>query len=185
MLFSNPGFKGWKNAVYEAAAVISKKYFPESDAPLEEAAVGPLLERTRSWIATFSKGEDFPVVNRFYRMRLETLYRAKDLSGIFLPKTARSFIERALTTYGWLKWPLKVYLLAKEFSPWKIALDLGWTAAKKASLAYIYGKTFDKACNELESVYFCSRKLRKGVLQKQIPEHETGAFHPLIFIGGI
>lgn len=161
LLMSNPGFDQWKNAVHEAAIFISKKHFPESDHPLEEAVIGPLLEKTHAWVSSFSKGEDLPLVNRFYKMRLDTLYRSKSLSDTLLPRPFRSFVEKALKTYGWLRWPLKTYQLAKKSSPWKIALEVGWIAAKKASLAHICGKTFDKACKELESVYSRSRELKK------------------------
>lgn len=160
MMTSNPTFIEWKNAVHEAAGCISEKYFPQSDSPLEEAAMGPLLESTRSWIATFGKGKEFPVLKRFYQMRVDTLYRAKNLSGIILPKPLRIFADKALKTYSWLKWPMKVYRSAKRGSPWKIALEVGWTVSKKASLAYIYGKTFDKACEELDRVYCQSWELK-------------------------
>ncbi len=159
MMTSNPTFIEWKNAVHEAAGYISKKYFPESDSPLEEAALGPLLENARSWIATFGKGKEFPVLRRFYQTRLDTLYRVKSLSDIILPKPLRIFADKALKTYAWLKWPMKVYRSAKKGSPWKIAIEVGWTVSKKASLVYIYGKTFDKACKELERVYYQSREL--------------------------
>jgi hypothetical protein len=159
MMTSNPTFIEWKNAVHEAAGYISKKYFPESDSPLEEAALGPLLENARSWIATFGKGKEFPVLRRFYKTRLDTLYRVKSLSDIILPKPLRIFADKALKTYAWLKWPMKVYRSAKKGSPWKIAIEVGWTVSKKASLVYIYGKTFDKACKELERVYYQSREV--------------------------
>jgi len=156
-----PGLAEWKTAMYDAALIISKKHFPESDAPLQEAAVGPLLERTRAWTGMFVKGEDFPLLRHLYRMRLETLFTAKNLSAAVLPKRARDIIMKALKTYGWLRWPLKVYQLAGNFSPWKIALEAGWMAAKKTSIAYSYGKAFDKACKEADTVYARSRELKE------------------------
>ncbi|MFQ5485367.1 MAG: hypothetical protein ACE5DO_08565, partial [Desulfobacterales bacterium] len=44
MAISNPSVKKWRSAVCKAAEIISAKYFPDSDFPLEEAALGPLLE---------------------------------------------------------------------------------------------------------------------------------------------
>lgn len=152
-------FQEWKDAIYDAAMIISKKYFPESETPIEEAVIGPLLERTRAWTGMFSKGEDFPLIRRFYKMRLETLFRAKNFSDAFMPASVRNFSEKVLKTYGWAKWPLKIYLMLKKISPWKIAAEVGWIAAKKSGLAYIYGKVFDKTCNELETVYRNSRIL--------------------------
>ena len=162
MMTSNPSLIEWKNAVQEAAVYISKKYFPESELPLEEAALGPLLESARSWITNFCKGQEFPVLKHFYQTRIDTLYRAKNLSDIILPKPLRMVIDKALKTYAWLKWPMKVYRLAKKGTPWKIAVEVGWIVSKKASLAYIYGKTFDTVCKELECIYYKSQRLTNG-----------------------
>jgi len=161
VMASNPTFGDWKDAVCEAASIIAKKHFPESEYPLEEAALGPLLESTRSWADTLGKGEGVPVLHRFYRMRVGTLYRAKNLSESFLPKPLRKFILNVGKTYGWAKWPLKVYRMARKTSPWQIALELGWMASKKAFLAHVCGKSFDRACKELEEVYRRSGEIRK------------------------
>jgi len=156
---SGLSFEDWKKAVYDAAMIISKKYFPESETPIEEAVVGPLLERTRAWTGIFTKGEDFPFIRRFYKMRLDTLFRAKNFSDNLIPKSVRDFSEKVLKTYGWAKWPLKIYQMLKNVSAWRIATEAGWMAAKKSGLAYIYGKVFDKTCKELETVYRDSRVL--------------------------
>lgn len=155
-----PGLAEWKTAIYEAALIISKKHFPESDAPLEEAAVGPLLERTRAWTEIFVRGEELPLIRNLYRMRLETLFTAKNLSAVLLPKKVRDVIIKTLKTYGWLRWPLKIYQWAGNFSPWTIAAEAGWMAVKKTSMAYSYGKIFDKACKETDTVYARSRELK-------------------------
>jgi hypothetical protein len=160
ILTSNPTFTDWKNAVYNAAMVISIKYFPESDTPLQEAALGPLLERSRSWIVKLSKGEDYLLARHLYQVRLGTLYRAKNFSDLILPNALKIILQKTYATYGWIRWPLKVYRWVKKRSPWMIALDLGWFAAKKASIAYIVGNTFDRVCEELEIVYHQSRTLR-------------------------
>jgi hypothetical protein len=162
ILTSNPTLSDCKSAVYHAAMIISIKYFPESDTPLPEAALGPLLERSRNWIAKLSKGEDYLLIRRFYQVRLDTLYRAKNVSDLILPKALKIIVEKTYATYGWVKWPLKVYRWAKKRSPWIIALNLGWFAAKKASIAYILGNTFDRTCEELEIVYHQSRVLKKN-----------------------
>jgi hypothetical protein len=150
-----------KNAIYEAADIISRRHFPDARFPLEEAALGPLLERTCSWIGTLGEGERIGPLRHLYRMRLDTLYRAKSLSHTLLPKPAQKFVQKTLRTYGWLKWPLKTYRWAKRSSPWRFALALGWQAAKKAAVAYLYGRTFDKACQELERVYSQSRTMKQ------------------------
>ena len=161
VLTATPTLKDWKNAVYEVGRIVSRKYFPESANPLEEAALGPLLERSRHWIGTLGKGEEYLLARYLYRMRLDTLYRAKNLSDLVLAKPIKIFLEKAFKTYGWFKWPFKVYRWAKRRSPWVIAMEVGWLTAKKSSIVYIYGKTFDQACKELEMVYNQSRALKK------------------------
>ncbi len=153
ILASDPSFADWKNAVLAAAEVIASRNFPESEKPLHEAAVGPILERSRCWLSTLSKGEEYLIARRFYQLRLITLFQAKNFSEQLLPELLRRFIEKTFMTYGWLKWPLKVYRWARKRSPWTIAIEVGWQAAKKASLAHLYGKTFDKACREIEIIY--------------------------------
>ncbi|MGD2270860.1 MAG: hypothetical protein PVI06_10720 [Desulfobacterales bacterium] len=157
---STPSLTEWKNAVHAAGRIISKKYFPEAQNPLEEAALGPLLERSRHWIGTLGKGDQYLLSRYFYKMRLETLYRAKNLSELVLSRPFKMFLEKAFKTYGWFKWPFTVYRWVKRRSPWFIAVEVGWLAVKKSSMAYIYGKTFDQACKELEMVYRQSCDLR-------------------------
>ncbi len=161
ILTSDPSFADWKTSVREAAAVIARKHFPDSQMPVEEAAVGPLLERCRAWLDTLAKGEEYLISRRFYQMRLDTLYRAKGFSNILLPGILKQFLKRAYLSAGWLRWPLKVYRWTKKSSPWVVAIEVGWMAVRKASLAHLYGKTFDRACRELEIVYRASRGLKE------------------------
>jgi hypothetical protein len=159
VLYATPTLGDWKNAVRDAAEVIAVRHFPHSAKPLEEAAIGPLLERSRVWIKTLAKGEGYLIARRFYQIRLETLYRTRNFAEFFLPALLRRFIEKAYITYGWMKWPLKVYRWARKRSPWSIAVEIGWQATKKATLAHLYGKTFDRACRELDTVYRMSQRL--------------------------
>ena len=176
IITSNPGFEEYKAAVVDAAGVIAGRYFPEADHPLEEAAIGPLLDRTRIWLSTISKGEQYLVARRFYQIRLETLWRAKNITDLVLPGLVARFIEKAYRTYGWFKWPFRVYRWAKRRSPWFIALEIGWQAAKKATLVEIYGRTFDRACYELDWVYRESKSPRsKGRRTKAVQVVDSGA----------
>lgn len=155
-------FDDWKKGVKDAAHVISKKYFPDSEAPEEEAALGPLLERARNWVGNFTKGEQILPVRQLYRVRLDTLYRAKNLSETVLPKPIRRLIENSHKTYGWLKWPLKTYRWSKKSSLWRAGFELGLAVAKRAALIYLYKKAFDRSCKELENVYRQSRDLGRA-----------------------
>ncbi len=62
---------------------------------------------------------------------------------------------------GWITRPLRVYRWAKRHSPRSVAIAVGWQAAKKASLAYFYGRAFDTASRGLESVYRASQRMQK------------------------
>jgi hypothetical protein len=158
VMLSNPTWEKWKVAVRKAADHIARKYFPDSDTPVEEAAIGPLLYRTRSWLDTLGKGETIAIVRYAYRTRLETLFQARDVSDLILTPTVRRAMRTALGTYGWLKWPLFIYRRAKRFSLPRMAVDLGWFVGKKTILVLIHGRTFDQVCRELDWVYRISSR---------------------------
>ena len=153
LMLSNPTWEDWKTAVRKAAENIARRHFPIADKPMEEAAIGPLLHRTRSWLNTLGKGDDFTIVRYIYKTRLETLFQARDITDLVLSPMVRSIIRSSYGAYGWLKWPLKIYRRAKRLSLPGIAMDLGWVLGKKSALAIIYGRTFDQACRELDWVY--------------------------------
>ena len=87
------------------------------------------------------------------------LFRAKDIPA-YLPGAVKSIVRKGYFAYGWLKWPLKVYRWVKRRSPWTVAVAIGWQAAKKATLAYLYGRAFDQACRVVESIYRESRRIQ-------------------------
>ncbi len=158
ILKSDPDFARWKKALMQAAGIISKKHFPESDTSVEEAMIGPLLMRTRSWVSTIGKGEDYPIAGQLLKIRLETIFLFKSVSDTIMPAPVRKIIMRTQKAYGWVKWPLNVYMWASKGAFVKIALDVGWFTGRKAILVIIFGKTFNKACRELEIVYAQSKK---------------------------
>ncbi len=164
ILISNPTFAKWQAAVHDAALIIAKNHFPDSGYPIEEAALGPLLESVRTWAGKVSQGTQRLLTRRLFNLRLETIYKAKNLSESAIPKAMQGFIKKLYKTYGWLKGPLKVYRLVRKATPWKISLEVGWAVSKKAGLAYIHGRAFDTACEELEQVY-----RRSSTLYLKIP----------------
>lgn len=157
LLISNPTFKKLGTAIQAAALIIAERHFPDSDYPLQEATLGPLLETARLWAEKVSKRENHLFTSRLYNVRLETLFRIKNLSDNIIPKALQKIIAKSFRTYSLLKWPIKVYRMAKNAAPWKISLTLGWEVAKKAGLLYLHRKTFDTACEELERIYRLSR----------------------------
>ena len=157
ILISSPGLEDWKKAVGRAAKVIARKYFPDAKRPLEEAALGPLLIRSQIWIKSVCKTEKIPVVKRFHRIQIQSLYRVKSFTDILLPKHVRIFAKKTWDMYRWMKWPLMVYQGVKKSSPVGIAMDVGWMVSKKAFTNFICRYTFDMACEELEMIYSQSR----------------------------
>ena len=163
LMFSTPTWADWKEAVRKSAEIIARKHFPDSDNPLAEAAIGPMLQRTRSWLNTISKREDTVLLRRIYKLRLETLFQAKDFTDLVLPTNVRRYIKYGFKAYGWLKWPWKVYRWSKRTSLPGIAVDLGWTFGKKSIIVMIYGRTFDQVCDELNWVYELSKETEKSL----------------------
>jgi len=160
LLGATPSLTDWKSAVQEAAAVIAVRHFPQSDEPLLEAAVGPLLQRSRVWFEALARGEDYRLTRRLYRVRIETFYRAKNITDLPLPRVMRGVLKTVYDTYGWARWPVRLYRWARKRTALTLALEIGWQAAKKATIAHLYGRSFDLACRELEKIYLSSRRLR-------------------------
>jgi hypothetical protein len=157
MLISDPGLEDWKKAVAQTAKVIAKKYFPDAERPLEEAALGPLLTRSQIWIKSVCETKETPVVKRFHRIQIESLYNVKSFTDTLLPKQVQTLAKKAWDMYRWMKWPIKVYGWVKKRSPVGIAMDVGWVVAKKGFINFISRRTFDMAYQELEMVYSQSR----------------------------
>ena len=157
VLISPPTFKKLGNSVRSAALIIAERHFPDSDYPLQEAALGPILEALRLWVEKVTRNDSFLSRSRLCHVRLETVYRAKNLSDMVLPKPVQRIIARSFRTYGLLKWPIMVYRVAKRATPWRLSLTIGWEVAKRASLLYLHGRTFDTACEELDRIYRLSR----------------------------
>jgi hypothetical protein len=153
MVISTPKLEDWKQSVRETANVIAIKYFPDSECPLEEAALGPVLTRSQAWIKSICEAEKIPVVKRFYKIKIESLYNVKSLSDGLLPNQVRTYAKKAWDTYRWTKWPLKVYRMAKKGTPFGIAINVGWVVAKKSFVNFICRHSFDIAHKELEIIY--------------------------------
>ena len=157
MVTSSPGIEDWKEALVQTAHLVAKKHFPESVKPLEEAALGPLLARSRIWIKSLCEADAFPIVNRLYMIKIESLYSMKSFTDSLVPRQFRSLIKKGWEIYGWLKWPLKGYRWIKKGSPAGVAMGVGWVLAKRGVINLVCRRTFDMAYKELEMVYCQSR----------------------------
>ena len=158
VMFSAPAWADWNEAVRKSAAIIARNHFPDSDNPLAEAAIGPLLQRIRWRLDLIAKREETRVLRYVYKLRLETLFQAKDVTNLVLPARVRRFVRYGFRAYGWLKWPWKLYRWSKRASLPGIAVNLGWTCGKTSIVVLIYGRAFDQICEELDWVYTLSKQ---------------------------
>lgn len=158
VMFAAPTWADWKEVVRKSAAIIARNHFPDSDNPLAEAAIGPLLQRIRWRLDIIAKGEETRVLRYVYKLRLETLFQAKDVTDLVLPVRVRRFVRYGFRAYGWLKWPWKLYRWSKRASLPGIAVNLGWTCGKTSIVVFIYGRAFDQICEELDWVYKLSKQ---------------------------
>ena len=110
------------------------------------------------WIKSVCATENIPVVKRFHRIRLQSLYNIKSFSDMWLPQQVRTFMKKSWDMYRWMKWPLKVYRGVKKASPAGMAMDIGWVVSKRGFANFICRYTFDMACQELEIIYSQSRR---------------------------
>jgi len=164
MIIAPPGFEDWKKAIMETATVIAERYFPDSERPLEEAALGPLLTRGQVWIQSICETEKISLVEKFYRVKIESLYNVKSFTDGMVPDQLKMYAKNTWKVYRWAKWPFKVYRRVKKVSPVWMAMDVGWVVAKKSFINFICRRTFDLAYKELETIYSQSRFLKKTEL---------------------
>lgn len=163
-----PGLEEWKGGVETAARVIATRHFPVAAAPLEEAALGPLLERGCAWAVRLAAWEKHKVVGLFLKTRLETIFHLRNLSEEEWGVTAQEWLAKAGGAYHWLKWPVKLLQNAKAGSGGSgVALDVGLTLSRKFFLMFLAGKIFDGICHELEAVYAQSAGRKAG----ETPDH--------------
>jgi hypothetical protein len=144
-------------ALVKTAETIAAGYFPQTHNPLWEAKIGPLTSRCRVFLSSIGKAGDYPMQGKVLSIRLSTLLQAKSIGQAFIPKKIQGILEKTLDTYGWLKWPLRVYLMTSQGVFWKFAADAGWFAGRKALLVVFFGRCFDKAVEEIDQVYRLSK----------------------------
>jgi len=152
-LFFPPGIEEWKGAIKHAAELIARRYFPDSDRPLEEAALGPLLERFRFWITSICDTDKLPVAHRLHRIRLETLNNLRVLAGPGGGNQVASMAARSWSWYRMSKWPSSIGRWLRGGSASGLAVKLGWMVVKGSLVNFLCRYTFDRACRELDMVY--------------------------------
>ena len=162
MIFSSPGYKDWKDGFGDALQVISRTCFPDSPAPVEEAAMGPLLERCQFWLRWVSDTEKLPIVNRLHRVEIRYLYSVKAAAEDPIFRQSEKLVRKSWDIYQRMKWPLTIYRLLKKTTPAGIATSMGWMLVRKGTVNYLTRKAFDRTILEMEMIYRLSQDQKPG-----------------------
>ncbi|HVO85093.1 MAG TPA: hypothetical protein VMU60_11785 [Syntrophobacteria bacterium] len=157
-----PGIDEWKGAIRAAAELIARRHFPHSDRPLEEAALGPLLERCRFWITSICDTERLPVVHRLHRIKLEALNNLRVLAEPGAGNQVGSTAARIWSWYRMSRWPASIGRWLRQGSAGGLAVKLGWLVVRGSLVNFLCRYTFDRACSELDVVYRASSGNGRG-----------------------
>jgi hypothetical protein len=152
-LWQPPGAEEWWRAVEQAAHVIAAGYFPQSPSPLDEAACRVLLERARYWLETMAAARRLPVVRPLYGISIKRLQQIKTITESDLLQWTGKVAGSVWSAWRWARWPVQLLRWVRRRSPAGIALELGSTLALKALHNYLARYGFDRACQELDTVY--------------------------------
>lgn len=163
-LWQPPGGEEWYRAVEKAANVIAADHFPGSPSPLDEAACRVLLERARYWLETMAAARRLPVVRPLYRISLKRLHQIKTVSESDLLRWTGKVAGSVWSAWRWARWPVQLLRWIRRRSPAGVALEMGSALALKAMHNYLARYGFDRACQELETVYRLSSRSEHGGL---------------------
>ncbi len=152
-LLNPPSMAQWRQAVEKAARLIAAEYFPSSPAPLEEAQCRVLLNRGSYWLQAMADAHRLPVVRPIYRVSLKRLMQIKAITESDLMQYTGKVASTAWNAWRWARWPVKILRWMRRGSPAGVAVDLGFTLAGKSVLNFLARYGFDRACQELDSVY--------------------------------
>jgi hypothetical protein len=159
-LWQPPGIEEWYRAVERAARVIAAEYFPESPAPLDEAACRVLLDRVRYWLETMAAARRLSVVRPLYGISLKRLQQIKAVTESDLLRRTGRVAGNVWSAWRWARWPVQLLRWIRRRSPAGVALEVGSTLALKAMHNYLARYGFDRACQELDAVYRLSSQGR-------------------------
>jgi hypothetical protein len=166
-LWQPPGVEEWYRAVQQAAHVIAAGHFPESPSPLDEASCRVLLDRARYWLETMAAARRLPVVRPLYGISLKRLQQIKAVTESDLLRWTGKVAGSVWSAWRWARWPVQLLRWIRRRSPAGIALELGSTLALKAMHNYLARYGFDRACQELDTVYRLSSHSKQGGLSDE------------------
>lgn len=163
-LWRPPGIEEWYRSVERAARVIAAGHFPESPAPLDEATCRVLLDRVRHWLETMAAARRLPVVRPLYGISLKRLRQIKAVTESDLLRWTGKVAGNVWSAWRWARWPIQLLRWIRRRSPAGVALEVGSTLALKAMHNYLARYGFDRACQELDTVYRLSSHSKHGGL---------------------
>jgi hypothetical protein len=174
-----PGVREWKRALVDALGHIAEKHFPESTQPVEEAAVGPLLEQFQSYLHGIAGSQNLPVVRLLGRLPVSLAFRIRDWGDRPMVRFTGLLANRVWNVYQWLRVPLRTFRILKRGTPTGMAFYAGWLLVQRGGAWYLGRQVFDLTCREMETVYLRSRKpvvpvTESGYSEAKVPEpHES------------
>ena len=150
ILVNPPGLDALRDSIKKTAVLTAETYFPDAEKPLEEIALGPLLERGHMWIRALCETEKLSGIKRFHEIKLASFYTVKSFTDRLLPPQVRAAARSSWRLYRWARYPFKLYRLIRKTSPLAISLQAGWFIAQRGALQYIYRYAFDMAYREVQ-----------------------------------
>jgi hypothetical protein len=105
-----------------------------------------------------------PPVRPLYRISLKRLQQIKAVTESDLLRWTGKVAGGVWSAWRWARWPVQLLRWIRRRSPAGIALEVGSTLALKAMHNYLARYGFDRACQELDTVYRLSSHSEHGGL---------------------
>jgi hypothetical protein len=156
-----PSLSEWKQSIFKAANILSTRHFGQSKRPIEEAALGPIILQTRSFLNSITEMSHLTGIKYLFGVRLESLYDVQAFVGNLSAWHLTSFVQKAWGGYKTLRWPFKIYRWIKHSSPSGMAMGMGWEILQKMIINFLARFTFDKTCKEIDKLYYRSKNIKK------------------------
>jgi hypothetical protein len=156
-----PGVSEWRQSISQAANILAARHFDQSKIPLEEAALGPIVLQTRSFLNSIAEMSHYTGLKHLFAVRLESLYDVHTFVGNLSTWHFTSLVQKAWDGYRTLRWPFKVYRWIRHSSPSGMAMGMGWEILRKTIINFLARFTFDKSCKEIDKLYYGSKNIKK------------------------
>lgn len=148
-----PTMSEWRQAVLDVAQITAARHFNCSEAPLEEAALGPMTVQLQSLLRSIGDVSHYSGIKHLFGIRLASIHNAHAFATSLSGLPVAGVAKKAWGGYRTLRWPFKFYRWIKRSSPAGIAMELGVETIRKTLINYLARITFDRTCRELEILY--------------------------------